>query len=139
MGRIDLRAARLAGRTTLGSGTAPGTYYSFGEALSAYAGQRGMPLFSAASEGSVENASRLQAGRLDFGLMQSDVAHLLYQGFSSQGFCPHKELRAVASLWPPEAVHLITLEGSGIKRLSDLEGAGSPSGSAAPAVALTPY
>ena len=80
-----------------------------------------MPLFSAASEGSVENASRLQAGRLDFGLMQSDVAHLLYQGFSSQGFYPYKELRAVASLWP-EAVHLITLEGSGIKRLSDLEG-----------------
>ena len=121
VGRIDLRAARLAGRTTLGSGTAPGTYYSFGEALSAYAGQRGMPLFSAASEGSVENASRLQAGRLDFGLMQSDVAHLLYQGFSSQGFYPYKELRAVASLWP-EAVHLITLEGSGVKRLSDLVG-----------------
>jgi len=37
------------------------------------------------------------------------------------GFFPYKEIRAVESLWP-EAVHLLTLEGSGIKRLADLSG-----------------
>jgi hypothetical protein len=67
----------------------------------------------------VENASRLQAGRLDFGLVQTDVAQLLYQGMFKQGLFPSKDLRAVASLWP-EAVHLLTLEGSGIRQLEDL-------------------
>ncbi len=121
IGRIDLRTARLEGKITFGSGTASGTYYSFGEALSHYAGQQGVPMFSAASEGSLENASRLQAGRLDFGLVQSDVAQLLYRGQGNAGVYPYKELRAVASLWP-EAVHLLTLEGSGIRQLSDLDG-----------------
>lgn len=119
--QIDLRTARLAGKITLGSGTAPGTYYSFGEALSHYALQGDTPIFSAVSEGSVANASRLQAGRLDFGLVQSDVAQLLYRGLTSEGFFPYKELRAVASLWP-EAVHFVTLKGSGITRLGDLQG-----------------
>jgi len=119
--RIDLRTARLEGKITLGSGLAPGTYYSFGEALGHYAEQRGISLFSAVSEGSVANASRLQAGSLDFGLVQSDVAQLLYRGLTSEGFFPYKELRAVASLWP-EAVHLLTLQGSGITQLSDLHG-----------------
>ena len=118
--RIDLRTARLEGKITLGSGPAPGTYYSFSEALSHYAGQRGIALFSAVSEGSVANASRLQAGGLDFGLVQSDVAQFLYRGLPSEGFYPSRELRAVASLWP-EAVHLVTLEGSGITQLADLQ------------------
>jgi len=118
--QIDLRTARLEGKITLGSGSAPGTYYSFSAALSHYAGQQGIPLFSAVSEGSVANASRLQAGRLDFGLVQSDVAQFLYRGLSSEGFYPSRELRAVASLWP-EAVHLLTLEGSGITQLADLQ------------------
>ncbi len=45
--RIDLRTARSQGKITLGSGTAPGTYYSFGEALVPYAQQRGIAIFSA--------------------------------------------------------------------------------------------
>jgi TRAP transporter TAXI family solute receptor len=121
VGRIDLRTARLEGKITLGSGASPGTYYSFGLALSNYARQRDISLFSAASQGSVENASRLQAGRLDFALVQSDVAHLMYRGLTSERVFPNRELRAVASLWP-EAVHLLTLEGSGITRLADLGG-----------------
>jgi TRAP transporter TAXI family solute receptor len=119
--RIDLGIARLEGKILLGSGVAPGTYYSFGDALSRHAVERGIPMFSAASEGSVENASRLQSGRLDFGLVQSDVAQLMFRGLTAEGFFPNRELRGVASLWP-EAVHLLTLEGRGIHRLSDLAG-----------------
>jgi TRAP transporter TAXI family solute receptor len=119
--RIDLRTARLKGEITLGSGPVTGTYFSFGEALSLYAEQRGTSVFSATSEGSVANASRLQAGLLDFGLVQSDVATLLHRGLLSAGFYPYRELRAVASLWP-EAVQLLTLEASGISSLQDLRG-----------------
>jgi TRAP transporter TAXI family solute receptor len=119
--RIDLRMARLDGNITLGSGSPPGTYYSFGRALSTYAEQRDITLFNAPSEGSVENASRLQAGRLDFGVVQSDVAQLLYRGLTNEGYYPYKQLRAVASLWP-EAVQLLTLAGSGITTVVDLQG-----------------
>lgn len=117
---IELRTARSEDKITLGSGSAPGTYYLFGEALSQYAKEEGLEIFSAASEGSVENASRLQAARLDFGLVQSDVAQLLHDGLISEGFYPNRGLRAVASLWP-EAVHLLTLEGTGIRQLKDIE------------------
>lgn len=119
--RIDLRIARLEGQILLGAGAAPGTYYSFGEALSRYAEQRGIPIFSAASEGSVANVSSLQAGSLDFGLVQSDVAQLFYEGLFGEGFFPNRGLRGVASLWP-EAVHILTLEGSGIRKLADMRG-----------------
>ncbi len=119
--RIDLRIARLQGKITFGSGPPPGTYYSFGKALSLYSEQLDIAMFSAPSEGSIENASRLQAGRIDFGLVQSDVAQLLHRGFTSEGFYPNRELRAVASLWP-EAVHLLTLESTGIRSLADLSG-----------------
>jgi TRAP transporter TAXI family solute receptor len=119
--RIDLRTARIKGEITLGSGPVSGTYFSFGEALSLYAKQRGTGVFNARSEGSVANASRLQAGLLDFGLVQSDVATLLHRGLLSAGFYPYRELRAVASLWP-EAVQLLTLEATGISSLEGLRG-----------------
>ncbi len=117
--RIDIRLARLDNKMTLGTGPVSGTYYSFGKALSRYAEQQGVGMFGAESVGSVDNATRLQAGKLDFGLVQSDVAALLHQGILSQGLFPSTDLRAVASLWP-EAVHLLTLEGSGINSVYDL-------------------
>jgi TRAP transporter TAXI family solute receptor len=119
IGRIDLRTARLEQAITLGSGRESGTYFTFGKALQRYAGEKGVAVFSAESEGSVENASLLQARRLDFGLVQSDVARLLYEGWQQEGFFPNLELRAVASLWP-EAVHLVTLESTGIRTVDDL-------------------
>ena len=118
--RIDLARAREQGMLTLGSGPAAGTYREFGRALAAFAEQRNLPLFSAESVGSVENASRLQAGELDFGLVQSDVLQLFYEGREDQYFIPSRNLRSVASLWP-EAVHLVALEGSGIRTPADLK------------------
>ncbi len=118
--QIDLRVARLDGKIILGTGAPPGTYYSFGVALSHYSQLHGMDVYSATSEGSVENGSRLQAGTLDFGLVQSDVAQLLYKGLTAERYFPNRELRAVASLWP-EAVHLLTLNRSGIEQLADLQ------------------
>ncbi len=119
LARIDLRTARLEGAITFGTGPVGGTYYAFGQAFSGYAAQQQVAVFSARSEGSVENASRLQSGRLDFGLVQSDVAQMLYEGWRREGFFPNLNLRAVASLWP-EAVHLVTFESTGIRTVSDL-------------------
>lgn len=119
--RIDLGIARLDGRLTFGSGPSGGTYHSFGLALAEFATRRGTPVYSYASEGSMENGSRLQAGSLDFALVQSDVAGLLYEGWPEEGLFPNRDLRSVASLWP-EAVHLVTLARAGIETIGDLRG-----------------
>jgi TRAP transporter TAXI family solute receptor len=109
--RIDLALARTSGKLTLGSGAPSGTYFEFGEALAHVAEQKGVALFSAES----------QAAALDFALVQSDVLQLLYRGLQEQYFFPSRDLRAVASLWP-EAVHLVTLERTGIREMGDLLG-----------------
>ncbi len=119
--QIDLRNARLDGKILLASGPDGGTYQGFGSALGRYAQGRQVPFYSAASRGSVDNALYLKRGAVDFALMQSDVAQLLYQGLTEEGLLPYPQLRAVASLWP-EAVHLLTLKGSGIESLDDLRG-----------------
>lgn len=68
----------------------------------------------------MENAFALQARRLDFGIVQSDVAEALYRGVQRQQL-PLPDLRGVASLWP-EIVHIVALEGSGVRSLADLRG-----------------
>jgi len=119
--RIDLRFAQLEGRLTLGSGKAPGTYQAFGAAFTRFAESRGLPLHAYPSEGSVENGFRLQNQLLSFGIMQSDVAETLFRGWIEENQLPQPDLRSMASLWP-EAIHVVTLEGSGIRTLADLRG-----------------
>jgi TRAP transporter TAXI family solute receptor len=119
--RIDLQLAKIDGKLTFGAGPAPGTYYAFGLALSRFAKGGVVPVHSYSSEGSLENGRLLGEGRVDIALVQSDVAELLYKGQPAEGIFPNRDLRSLASLWP-EAVHLVTLEASGIRRLEDLRG-----------------
>ena len=119
--RIDLRRARLKGQTALATGPVQGTYYGFGAAVARFALSQKMPLVAYPSKGSVDNAGLLQSGAVEFGLVQSDVAQLLYEGRSAAGYFPNRNLRTVASLWP-EAVHIVTLEGTGIRSIDDLAG-----------------
>lgn len=121
LARIDLGHADLEEFHTLGTGWPTGSYYKFGEAFSAYANKHGFKLFNYASEGSLENGYRVNTGRIDFALLQSDVAEVLYKGWIEEGQLPSPDMRAIASLWP-EAVHVITLQDNGIKNFSDVEG-----------------
>ena len=45
---------------------------------------------------------------------------MLYKGWTEEGQLPSPELRAIASLWP-EAIHIITLVKSDIKKFSDIK------------------
>jgi TRAP transporter TAXI family solute receptor len=119
--RIDLQLAKIDGKLTFGAGPAPGTYYAFGLALSRFAQGGAVAVHSYSSEGSLENGRLLREGRVDIALVQSDVAELLYECQPAEGIFPNRDLRSLASLWP-EAVHLVTLEASGIRRLEDLRG-----------------
>ena len=121
LARIDLGHADLKQYHTLGTGWPTGSYYKFGEAFSGYAKKKGFKIFNYASEGSLENGYRVNTGRIDFALLQSDVAEVLYKGWIEEGQLPSPDLRAIGSLWP-EAVHVITLNNNGVKNISDLEG-----------------
>lgn len=117
---IDLRFARMDGAWVLGTGQTPGTYAAFGKGFARHASARGLPLHAHPSAGSVENGMRIQEREFDLALIQSDVAEVLYEGVED-GRIPLPDLRAVASLWP-EAVHIVTLAGSEIRKLADLSG-----------------
>jgi len=119
--KIDLRFARLDGMLPFGTGGAGGTYNRFGSAFAPFAAEHGLPVFNYSSEGSVENGLSLQRGQLDFALLQSDVAEVLYKGWVEVGQLPQPDLRSMASLWP-EALHIITLEDRNIRSFSDLKG-----------------
>jgi TRAP transporter TAXI family solute receptor len=118
---IDLAFAQQAGRHTLGTGQRLGTYHAFGQALADFATGKGQAFHAFPSDGSVENALMLHARELDFALIQSDVAQALYEGWSDDGQISLPRLRSVASLWP-EAVHVVTLEGTGIEHFEQLAG-----------------
>jgi len=120
LARIDLGHADLDQYHTFGTGWPSGSYYKFGEAFSEYANKQGFKVFNYASEGSLENGYRLNTGRIDFALLQSDVAEVLYKGWIEEGQLPSPDLRAIASLWP-EAIHVITLEKSGLRTFPDIE------------------
>lgn len=120
LSRIDLGHADLDQYHTFGTGWPGGTYYKFGEAFAAYANKHHFRVFNYASEGSLENGIRLNTGRIDFALLQSDVAEVLYNGWVEQGQLPSPDLRAIASLWP-EAIHVVTLEKSGLRTFADIE------------------
>ena len=121
LSQIDLGIAGYEGKLLFGTGWPAGTYNKFGIAFSDYAAQQQFAVFNYSSEGSVENGHQLQAGLLDFALLQSDVAEVLSKGWLAEYQLPHPDLRSMASLWP-EALHIVTLEGSGIDSFSDLQG-----------------
>ncbi|MCU7958675.1 MAG: TAXI family TRAP transporter solute-binding subunit [gamma proteobacterium symbiont of Bathyaustriella thionipta] len=118
--RIDLRLARRDGKLPFGTGWKDGTYNRFGKAFSSYAIQHGLPVFNFSSEGSIDNGLQLQQGELDFALLQSDVAEVLYKGWIDAAQLPLPDLRSMASLWP-EALHIVTLAGRNIHQFSDLQ------------------
>ena len=119
--KIDLRFARLDGMLPFGTGWSGGTYNHFGSAFAPYAAEHGLPVFNYSSEGSVENGLSLQQGKLDFALLQSDVAEVLYKGWVEASQLAQPDLRSMASLWP-EALHIITLEDRNIRSFADLKG-----------------
>jgi uncharacterized protein len=121
----------------IGTGGVAGTYYPIGglvaDIISHPPGARpcdrggscgvpGLVAIAQSSNGSVANINSIQAGALESGFAQSDVAYWAYTGtgiFEGQG--PVEEIRAIASLYP-ESIHLVARKGAGIESVRDLAG-----------------
>lgn len=121
----------------IGTGGTAGTYFPIGgliaNAVSAPPGSRaceaggacgvpGLVAIAIASNGAIANVNDIQAGRLEAGFTQSDVAYWALTGTGSfEGRDKAPDLRGVANLYP-ESVHIVVRKGSGIASVSDLKG-----------------
>ncbi|HSA79673.1 MAG TPA: TAXI family TRAP transporter solute-binding subunit [Geminicoccaceae bacterium] len=121
----------------IGTGGVAGTYYPIGgliaDIISNPPGARpcnkggscgvpGLVAIAQSSNGSVANVNAIDAGELESGFVQSDVAYWAYTGtgiFEEQGEV--ENLRAIANLYP-EHVHIVARKDAGIATVRDLAG-----------------
>jgi TRAP transporter TAXI family solute receptor len=110
----------------VGTGSRAGVYYHIGRAicgvLDKEAGRHDLECSAPPSAGSISNLERIQAGDLDFGVVQSDWQHFAYAGtgrFAAQG--PFTKLRSLFSVHG-EPFTLVARRDAGIAALDDLMG-----------------
>ncbi len=121
----------------VGTGSTSGTYFPIGgliaAALSNPPGSRaceqggscgvsGLILVAQSTNGSVANVTAIQAGTIESGFSQADIAYWAYSAKGRfEGQEPMSDLRAIANLYP-EAMHLVVDSTAGIFSLADLKG-----------------
>ncbi|RUM44913.1 MAG: C4-dicarboxylate ABC transporter substrate-binding protein [Desulfocapsa sp.] len=111
---------------TIGTGGITGVYYPTGGAIAKMV-NRGkkkhhIRAIVESTGGSVFNIDAIVAGKIEFGLVQSDRQAQAINGLAEwKQRGPQTKLRAVFSLYP-EAVTLIAAVDSGIKSIRDLKG-----------------
>lgn len=121
----------------IGTASTAGTYFPVGgliaSAISSPPGSRdcarggscgvsGLVAVAQSTSGSVDNVRQIEAGAIESGFSQSDVAYWAYYGeelFSEGG--PLTSLRAIANLYP-ETIHLVVRRDAGIESLADIKG-----------------
>jgi TRAP transporter TAXI family solute receptor len=121
----------------IGTGGVAGTYYPIGgliaDIISNPPGARpcnrggscgvpGLVAIAQSSNGSVANVDAIDAGELESGFVQSDIAYWAYTGtgiFEDQGKVDN--LRAIANLYP-ESIHIVARRDGGIATVRDLRG-----------------
>lgn len=120
----------------IGTGSAGGTYFPVGGLIAnaityrpggkdcdvGGCGVPGLIAVAQATQGSVENAIQVNAGRLESGIVQADVAYWMYFGqWIYSGRKPAANLRAIANLYT-ENIQLLVRRDSGIHSVADLKG-----------------
>jgi TRAP transporter TAXI family solute receptor len=121
---IERRVERRNRTFTIATGPDGGDYARLGDTLIAAINQAApnLKLRARSSEGSIENARLLGTGEADYGFVQGDVAAAAVAGedaFEHGGAI--ESLRAVGALFP-EAVHVVVLDKSPIRRVAQLRG-----------------
>ena len=112
----------FSGSYLMGTGSATGNYYNFGNAMCTVINQvTGANLTVNATGGSTENARLLGAGENEFALIQSDVFSYAHQGIELFDGKPVTNFQAVTSCYP-EMVQIIVRKDSGIESVADMAG-----------------
>ena len=122
----DTLAGSRPKKVFIGTGSSAGLYYPTGGNIAKMVNKKykqlGFCCRVKETAGSVFNINAVLAGRLHFGLAQSDRQHQAWLGLSEwQNEGRQGDLRAVFSLYP-EVVTLVAAEDSGIRSIQDLKG-----------------
>lgn len=122
----------------LTSGTPGAGFHPLGEGLARAFNRRirAITLDVQESPGAVRNVEALQKGTADIGFAFADVAYMAYVGRLKQEPEPFDNLRGVAVL-QLTPLHLVTRQGAGISRVTDLRGRRVGIGPAGSGTALT--
>lgn len=125
-GALTLTSAAFAQRqfVAIGGGSTGGTFNVFASAVGDIVGRSidGLNVTVEGSAGSAENLRRIQGGDLEMGIAFAGDSYLAYNGeavFEEGG--PYDKVRAIGFLYSAVS-QIVTLEGSGITDLADLEG-----------------
>ncbi|GAB4282914.1 MAG: TAXI family TRAP transporter solute-binding subunit [Candidatus Rifleibacteriota bacterium] len=115
---------------SIGTASINGTYYPVGNAIARTLSQhfKDRIFIAEPTAGSVANIDYLKNGRIDFALVQSDVAWQAARGkglFENNRF---PELRVMASLYS-EVIQIVVKKDRGIKTIRDLKGCKISAGS----------
>ena len=106
---------------SIGTGTAGGVYYVLGGGMAnILTNKLGVPTNPEATNASVENLKFIRAGKMEMGFTMADAAYEAFKG--EDKFKDGKvNVRALLALYPNH-MQVVTLEGKGINKLSDIKG-----------------
>ena len=112
----------FTGSYLMGTGSATGNYYNFGNAVCTIVNQvTGANLTVNATGGSTENARLLGSGENEFAMIQSDVFSYAHQGVELFDGNPITNFKAVTACYP-EMVQIVVRKDSGIQSVTDMRG-----------------
>ncbi len=110
------------GSYLMGTGSATGNYYNFGNALCTVVNSvTGANLTVNATGGSTENARLMASGDNEFALIQSDVYSYALNGIELFDGYPVTNLTAITACYP-EMVQIIVRKDSGISNVAEMKG-----------------
>ena len=107
----------------IGTGGTAGTYYPIGGAMAEILNENieGMNASAQSTGASVANINMLKDGEVDLAIVQNDITYYAVNG--TEMFKDNKvdNIKGIAALYP-ETCQFVTLDSSGIKKISDLKG-----------------
>jgi len=114
--------AQVKTRISIATGGTGGVYYPLGGGFAALISKHlsGVEATAEVTTASVDNMKLLHADKVAVALTQSDIALDAYQG-QMKGFNEKVGVRTISALYS-NYMHIVALDGSGIKTINDLRG-----------------
>jgi TRAP transporter TAXI family solute receptor len=108
-------------RLSIATGGTGGVYYPYGEGMAKIISKYLLNVVATAevTQGSIENSKRIGAGKADLAFLMSDIG---FDAFHGKGrFREKVPIRSLAVLYT-NSMHIVTLEGMGMEKVTDLKG-----------------
>lgn len=113
---------KVSGSFLMGTGSATGNYYAFGNALAQVVNKHtGSNITVSSTGGSVENVRLLKKADIEMSLVQTDVNNYALNGIEQFADGAVKNFSAVTACYP-EMVQIVASRASGIKSVADMRG-----------------